>query len=144
MITLQAPAPTADPAPVTGRGREIAFWTTTALLGLILVSGAFGEFSQQAGTLETESILGFPPYFLYLIGTWKLLGTAAILVPGFRRLKEWAYAGMFFNMSGAFIAHAVRHDFGAGGYHLLVTGGVLVLVVASWALRSPDRVLAAR
>ncbi|MEU6580149.1 DoxX family protein [Nocardia sp. NPDC046763] len=56
---------------------------------------------------------------------WKLLGSTAILVPGFSRPKEWAYAGMFFNMTGAFISHLVERDYGTAGMHLTVTAGIV-------------------
>ncbi|MVU75982.1 hypothetical protein GPX89_01840 [Nocardia sp. ET3-3] len=59
------------------------------------------------------------------------------------RLKEWAYAGFFFNI-GAFIAHAARHDYGANAMHLIVTGFLVLLALASWALRPADRVLVQR
>lgn len=124
--------------------RAYAYWACTLTLAFVMVSGAYGEFSGQYGTQETHTILGYPTYFISLIATWKLLGSAAILVPGFPRLKEWAYAGMFFNMSGAFLSHLVEHDYGAAGMHLTVTAGILLLVVSSWALRPADRTLARR
>ncbi|BCJ37733.1 hypothetical protein Athai_52360 [Actinocatenispora thailandica] len=125
------------------RLRMIAYWSSTLILVFVLSTGAYGEMTRQYGTLETHTILGYPTYFLSIIATWKLLGSAAILVPRFGRLKEWAYAGMFFNMSGAFISHLVRHDYGAGGYHLVVTAAITLLVVASWALRPANRMPAA-
>ncbi|MFJ9367264.1 DoxX family protein [Nocardia sp. NPDC101769] len=127
-----------------GRIRTYAYWACTVSLAFMMVSGAYGEYTQQYGTLETHTILGYPIYFLTLIATWKLLGSAAILVPGFPRLKEWAYAGMFFNMTGAFISHLVERDYGAAGMHLTVTAAIVVLVLASWALRPADRMLPCR
>ena len=121
--------------------KQIAYWTTTGFLAFALTGGAAGELTQQWGTLETVTILGYPAYILSIIGFWKLAGTVALLVPGFPRLKEWAYAGIFFNMTGAFVSHAAVGDFGAYGYHLLTTGGFVLLVVASWALRPRSRVL---
>lgn len=61
--------------------------------------------------------------------------------PGFPRLKEWAYAGMFFNMTGAFISYLVERDYGAAGMHLTVAAGIVALVLASCALRPADRML---
>jgi uncharacterized membrane protein YphA (DoxX/SURF4 family) len=124
--------------------RIIAYWTTTAFVAFALVSGALGELNQQWGTMETVTILGYPAYFLTIIGVWKLAGAAALLVPRFPRLKEWAYAGIFFNMSGAFISHAAVGDYGAFGYHLIATGSIALLALASWALRPQTRVLAER
>ncbi|WP_040804802.1 DoxX family protein [Nocardia concava] len=141
-MTAIAHSPSIQTAPSTrARLRTYAYWAATLTLAFTMTSGAYGEFTHQYGTLETHTILGYPTYFLTLIATWKVLGSAAILAPGFPRLKEWAYAGMFFNMSGAFISHLVQHDNGAAGMHLIATGGILALVVASWSLRPQSRTL---
>lgn len=121
--------------------RRIAYWTTTGLVAFFLVSGAIGELSQQAGTMETVTILGYPAYFLTIIGLWKIAGAIAILVPRFPRLKEWAYAGIVFNMTGAFVSHAAVGDYGAGAYHLIATGVIALLAVVSWALRPASRTI---
>jgi uncharacterized membrane protein YphA (DoxX/SURF4 family) len=86
-------------------------------------------------------VLGYPLYFIMILGVWKVLGTIALLVPGFPRLKEWAYAGIFFNMTGAAISHAVS---GSAAWHILYTGFLAVLTLASWALRPQSRKLEAR
>ena len=121
--------------------RVIAYWATTISLAFLMIGGAYGELTQQSGTLQTHTILGYPIYFLSIIGLWKVLGGIAILVPRFPRLKEWAYAGMFFNMTGAFISHAVVGDYGVGAFHLIATGSIALLVVASWVLRPQSRTL---
>ncbi|MFE3056232.1 DoxX family protein [Nocardia sp. NPDC059239] len=144
MATITQQIPTRTIPAAQGRIRTYAYWACTVSLAFMMVSGAYGEYTQQYGTQETHTILGYPTYFLTLIATWKLLGSAAILVPGFPRLKEWAYAGMFFNMTGAFISHLVERDYGAAGMHLTVTAGIVALVLASWALRPADRVLPRR
>jgi uncharacterized membrane protein YphA (DoxX/SURF4 family) len=118
--------------------QPMAYWAATIILALIMFSGAYGELTQQFGTIETHTVLGYPTYLLNIIGIWKILGALAILVPGLPRLKEWAYAGMFFNMTGAFISHAIVGD---PTYHLLATGSIAALVVVSWALRPSNRVL---
>ena len=56
--------------------------------------------------------LGYPLYFLYIIGIWKILGVIAILVPRFKLVKEWAYAGFFFLMTGALVSHLASGDHG--------------------------------
>src|SRR6187399_1402704 len=81
------------------KAKVIGYWVTTAILVFVLVSGAIGELTHNWGTLETVTILGYPLYFLTIIGLWKIAGSIALLVPGFPRLKEWAYAGIFFNMT---------------------------------------------
>lgn len=121
--------------------KQIAYWPTTAFLAFTLVSGAVGELTQQWGTIETATILGYPTYFLTIIGMWKLAGAVALLIPGFPRLKEWAYAGIFFNMTGAFVSHAAVGDYGAYAYHLVATGSIVLLAIVSWALRPRDRSL---
>jgi uncharacterized membrane protein YphA (DoxX/SURF4 family) len=122
----------------SSRMRALSYWISTAILLFVMVSGAVAEWTHQWGTLETHTVLGYPIYFLAIIGSWKALGALALAVPGFTRVKEWAYAGMFFNMTGAFISHAVVGD---PVYHLVATGSITVLVVASWALRPPTRTL---
>ena len=82
--------------------------------------------------------LGYPLYFMLILGVWKVLGTIALLVPGFSRLKEWAYAGIFFNMTGAAISHAMS---GSAEWHIYYTGFLAVLTLASWVLRPPSRIL---
>ena len=84
------------------------------------------------------SHLGYPLYFAALIGAWKVLGALAILAPRLPRLKEWAYAGMFFDLSGAAISHGSVGDPPA---RWLTPLAILAVVVASWALRPKSRVL---
>src|SRR5262249_18877024 len=82
--------------------------------------------------------LGYPVYFVMILGFWKLLGSLALVVPGLPRVKEWAYAGIFFNMTGAAVSHLVCHD---AAWHVGVTLGLAALAVASWALRPASRTL---
>ncbi len=121
--------------------KQVAYWATTVLLAFALASGAVGELTRQWGTLETVTMLGYPAYFLTIIGLWKLGAAVTVLVPRLPRLKEWAYAGIVFNMTGAFASHAAVGDVGTNAYHLLATGSMVLLAVASWALRPPSRVL---
>lgn len=85
--------------------------------------------------------VGYPVYFLTILGIWKVLGTIAILVPGFPRLKECAYAGIFFGMTGAAASHAFVGDYGAYAYHILAPLVLQILALASWALRPKSRIL---
>jgi len=86
------------------------------------------------------SHLGYPVYFAALLGVWKILGGLAILAPRMPRLKEWAYAGMFFDLTGAAVSHGSVGDPPA---RILTPLAILVLVIASWALRPKSRVLRA-
>ncbi|ULL15132.1 DoxX family protein [Paenibacillus sp. H1-7] len=121
------------------RGKIIAYWVTTSLLAFFLGSGGIGELTHQWGTLGTVEIVGYPVYFLTILGIWKVLGTIALLVPGFSRLKEWAYAGIFFGMTGAAASHAFVGDYGAYAYHIIIPLGFVILVLVSWALRPKSR-----
>jgi hypothetical protein len=116
--------------------RAIAFWATTAVLEFVLLSGGFGELTHQWSTPETVQILGYPAYVLTILGLAKLLGGVAILAPRVPSvLKEWAYAGVVFNMLGAAASHAFSSDFGPFAFHIVVPTLLAVLAVASSALR---------
>ena len=80
--------------------------------------------------------LGYPNYFISLIGFWKVLGIIAILIPKFKLLKEWAYAGIFFVISGAVISHIASND-----VHIQIIAPIVLAVftVLSWYLRPADR-----
>jgi uncharacterized membrane protein YphA (DoxX/SURF4 family) len=119
--------------------KHIAYWATTVFLVFVLTSGAIGELTQQWGTMETVTILGYPAYFLTIIGLWKIAGSIALLVPRFPRLKEWAYAGIVFNLTGAFLSHAAMGDYGVYAYHLITTGSFALLAIVSWTLRPRSR-----
>lgn len=118
--------------------KVIAYWVTTAFLLFNVLAGGIAELLQRPDTVEGMILLGYPVYFVMILGVWKVLGTIALLVPGFPRLKEWAYAGIFFNMTGAAISHAVS---GSAEWHVFYTGFLAVLTLASWALRPQSRTL---
>ena len=94
----------------TMKTKVIGYWVTTAILVFVMFSGAVGELTHNWGTLETVTILGYPLYLLTIVAVWKVAGSIALLVPGFPRLKEWASAGIFFNMTGAVVSHAAVGD----------------------------------
>lgn len=119
----------------------IAYWATTAIVVFAMVSGAAAEVAQRPETVAGMVLLGYLVYFVTIIGIWKLLGGIALLAPGFPRLKEWAYAGIFFNMTGAVASHAVVGDYGVYAFHLIVTLLLAALTVTSWALRPQSRTL---
>jgi len=89
---------------------------------------------QVRGLIER---LGYPLYFLIILGIWKLLGAIALVIPRFPRLKEWAYAGVFFDLTGAVVSLSASGLISAGtmAYPIVMTG----VTVASWALRPPFR-----
>lgn len=116
--------------------KAMGYWTATGILALALLGGGGAELACYQPTVEGIAHLGYPVYFVMIIGTWKVLGGVALLAPGFARLKEWAYAGVFFNMTGAAISHAVCRD---AAWHIVVTLGFAALAVASWAMRAGSR-----
>jgi hypothetical protein len=90
--------------------------------------------------MEGMAHLGYPAYFVLILGTWKVLGTAAVLAPGLPRVKEWAYAGMFFDLTGAAASHTASGDPAA---KILMPLILVSLVAASWKLRPANRMLSA-
>ncbi len=118
--------------------KAIAYWVVTALLLFNVLAGGVAELMQRKDNAEGMIALGYPLYFMLILGVWKVLGTAAVLAPGLPRLKEWAYAGIFFNMTGAAISHAVSGD---AAWHMYYTGFLAALTIASWALRPQSRIL---
>jgi hypothetical protein len=120
--------------------QTIGYWAATGLVALAFAAGGVMYLSAGAETAEALAHLGYPAYLVAILGVWKVLGAAAIVAPRFPRLKEWAYAGMFFDLSGAAVSHAVVGDPAVNVIVPLVLAG---LVFASWALRPQSRTLAA-
>jgi len=118
--------------------RNLGYWITTGLVALAFAFGGVVDLSRSADVVAGMAHLGYPAYLAGLLGFWKVAGAAAILAPGTPRLKEWAYAGMFFDLTGAAFSHASSGD-PAG--RILTPIVLLGLVAASWALRSPARAL---
>src|SRR6478672_9959291 len=88
------------------------------------------------GGVDTIMRLEYPIYFLTLIGVWKILGVVALLIPKFPLVKEWAYAGFFFAMTGAAFSHLVLDD---GFNEIFPSLLLLILVLVSWYFRPADR-----
>lgn len=118
--------------------KAIGYWLATLLLVFGVLSGGVAELFRLRGNVEGMVHLGYPLYFITIIGFWKVLGSIALLVPGFPRLKEWAYAGIFFNMTDAAASHAACGD---AAWHVIVTLVFAALALVSWALRPQSRVL---
>jgi len=119
--------------------RKILYWFFTGWLALGMVStGAVQLFKAKdgAGGLESITHLGYPAYILTLLGIWKLLGVLAVLAPRLPLLKEWAYAGFFFAMTGAIYSHIAS---GSPAKELFPSVLLGVITVVSWSLRPADR-----
>jgi hypothetical protein len=124
-------------APTTGhRIRSIAYWTFTLLVAAEMVAGSMWDLLRIEYVRVVLTHLGYPLYLLLILGVWKLPCAVAMLVPRFPRLKEWAYAGAFFNYSGAAASHLSVGD-GADKWSAPLIFAAVTL--ASWALRPPDR-----
>ena len=114
---------------------NIIYWIATVWLSLGMLSTAIVQLLRLEKENEFMLQLGYPVYFLTIIGAWKVLGVIAVLVPKFALLKEWAYAGFFFLTTGAIISHMVRGEVkDIFGPLLLV-----VLTIVSWYFRPPAR-----
>src|SRR5215831_15684552 len=118
--------------------KSIAYWMTTGMVVFAMFSGGIAELAHRPETINGMKLLGYPVYFVMIIGFWKLLVSVAVLAPRFPRLQEWAYAGIFYNMTGAAVSHAVNHD---AVWHVVVTLSLAALTLASWALRPASRTL---
>src|SRR5262245_61098811 len=92
------------------RSATLGYWVTTGLLVVAFGMGGVMDLAQPANLVADMARLGYPAYFLSILGVWKLLGALAISVPGLARVKEWAYAGMLFDLSGAALSHAFSGD----------------------------------
>jgi uncharacterized membrane protein YphA (DoxX/SURF4 family) len=120
------------------KAKKIGYWTATGIIALLLLSGGVAQVTLQPQNVEGFTRLGYPIYFMVLLGVWKLLGGIALLVPRFPRVKEWAYAGIFIDFSSATVTHAVHGD-GVG--HILPPLICIAILFASWALRPESRTL---
>jgi hypothetical protein len=127
---------------MTTNAKNIAYWTTTILIAFFIGSGGVAQVAQYLGNPHgVVPVLGYPTYFFAILGFWKVLGAIAILVPRFPRLKEWAYAGIFFDLTGAAASVAAVGGYGVYAFHILAPLFLAVLAVASWALRPESRTI---
>lgn len=119
---------------------NIIYWIATIWLSFGMAFTGVAQLMQTEADVELMTRLGYPHYFLPMLGTWKLLGVAAVLVPGFLLLKEWTYAGFFFAMSGAVISHLI---IGSPVTDLIGPLLLIVLTLTSWYFRPANRRLVA-
>ncbi len=117
----------------------IAYWVTTIIGPASFVIGGFGYLTRGEQMIEMINHLGYPVYFMTILGVAKILGAITVVIPGFPRLKEWAYAGFFFLLSSAALSHAFTGD---SITQIIQPLFFLLIVLASWALRPSNRKLA--
>jgi len=115
---------------------KIIYWVATIWMSFGMLSGGIAQLLHMEDSVKGLTDLGYPAYFLNILGVWKILGVIAVLIPKFPLVKEWAYAGFFFCMSGALYSHIA-----AGDPAIKSIGPVLliVLTVVSWYFRPADR-----
>jgi DoxX-like family len=135
MGTLTEPAATAS-RHGSMRLRSAGYWLATAAVAAELALGGIWDIARLPFVRDLVTHLGYPSYFLVLLGTWKVLGAAALLIPRCPLLKEWAYAGAFFTYTGAIVSHLTT-GYALGEVGLLTV--LTVLTVLSWALRPLSR-----
>jgi uncharacterized membrane protein YphA (DoxX/SURF4 family) len=119
--------------------RPIAYWLTTGIVAFGLLPGGLADLMHPPGVVTGMKLLGYPVYFMTILGFWKVLGGLVLLAPRLPRLKEWAYAGAFFDFTGAAASHAACGDYGRYGFHVVITLAFAVFTLASSALRPQSR-----
>lgn len=119
--------------------RRIAYAVTTLIAVLAFAGSGIANLLHLTHIAEDMGHLGYPSYFMTILGTWKVLGAIAISAPGLPRAKEWAYAGMIFDLTGAAASRAAASD---GAMMVVVPLVIGVVVAVSWATRPASRRLA--
>ena len=125
--------------------KMVTYWVVTVLIALETLVGGVTDLIHGRSILvagppvaDVVTHLGYPLYFVRIIGVWKVLGGIVLLIPGYARLKEWAYAGIFFELSGAAVSWlAYEHNVGEAVVPMVLA----LLALVSWALRPQDRLL---
>lgn len=123
------------------RIKRMAYWGFTLWVGLVAVGPGVLDLLDLPPVLRMLLHLGYPRYFADLLGAWKVLGGIVLLLPGCPLVKEWAYAGMFFEFSSAVVSHIAVGD---GAVAVLWPSMFAAVLVASWSLRPPSRRLTLR
>ena len=123
------------------KARSIVYWVMTILVVFFMTGGIAQILQYLHNPRGVVPELGYPMYFFAILGVWKVLGALAILVPGYPRLKEWAYAGIFFDLTGAAASCAAVGGYGAYGFHVIAPLVIAGFLLASWALRPQSRVV---
>ena len=119
---------------------KIIYWIATIWLSLGMLSTGLVQLlklkGDGPGSLNSMTALGYPAYFVTILGIAKILGVVALLIPKFPLLKEWAYAGFFFMMSGAIFTHIAAGNSISEIFPSLL---LLILILVSWYFRPAER-----
>lgn len=119
--------------------KKIIYWVATVWLSLGMVSSGIVQYLRVKEEVDLFNDLGYPLYFLTILAIWKFLGVITVLIPKFALLKEWAYAGFFFAMSGAILSHIAC---GNSAGEIFPPVLLLALTIVSWYFRPADRRIA--
>lgn len=115
---------------------KIIYWIATIWLALGMLSTGMVQLLKVKSETDFIINLGYPAYFLAILGISKIVGVVIVLIPKFPLLKEWAYAGFFFTMSGAIFSHIAS---GSAISEILPPVLLLVLTAVSWYFRPVSR-----
>lgn len=116
--------------------QTLVYWIATIWLALGMLSSGIIQLFKMKTEVDFITQLGYPVYFMTILGAWKILGVIAVLIPNFQLLKEWAYAGFFFVMSGAVMSHLANGDAIKEIFPSIL---LLVLTIVSWYARPANR-----
>jgi len=120
---------------------RVTYWVVTILVAFSILSGGIFQLISAKESVDGIVRLGYPAFFVTILGFWKLFGGIAILIPGFPRVKEWAYAGIVFDLTGAAASNAMSN---MPGWHVAAPLVLCVFTLLSWYLRASARPLTAR
>ena len=123
---------------ITSRSSKIGYWAATGSAALAFAIPGAANLAHASHIAQDMAHLGYPAYFMTILGTWKILAAVTVLAPGFPRLKEWAYAGMIFDLTGAAVSRAAMGD---GAILAIIPLLIASVVLTSWALRPEERML---
>lgn len=117
---------------------NILYWVFTVLFAGMMILSAIGGVSPNAETMKImHDLLGYPAYFVIFISLAKIAGAAAVLIPGLNKIKEWAYAGLFFDLAGAFVSvTAANHKFDPSSLFILLPAILGILSYIFWNKKS--------
>ncbi len=118
--------------------QKIIYWVSTIWISFGMLSGGIFQLMHMPDAVKSFQHLGYPEYLLTYLGIAKILSVVALWIPGYNRLREWAYAGIFFVISGALFSHLYMKDSFGETFPAVLT---LVLVLTSWYVRPADKKL---
>ena len=118
------------------KSAKIGYWIPTAVLALGFAGAGLGDLLRAPNMAQEIASLGYPAYLMSILGVWKVLAAVALLLPGYAQLKEWAYAGLAFDLTGAAISHLMT---GSPVDKVCIPLVFLAIGFASWALRPESR-----